>query len=64
MQQAGVPDLLVILNSRHLFFEIKQPGKNATQLQQIQIDRINAAGGTATVVRSIEDAMDWLENQK
>ena len=54
MQRAGVPDLEVIFHGRHLFFEIKAPGKKPTQLQQIQIDRINEAGGEARVVHSVK----------
>jgi predicted type IV restriction endonuclease len=52
MQEAGVPDLLVILDGAHFFFEIKKPGAKATPLQQIQMDRINLAGGKALVVHS------------
>ena len=58
MQRAGIPDLLVLLESRHLFFEIKGPGKKTTPLQQIHIDRINSAGGEAAVVHSLEEVVD------
>jgi hypothetical protein len=55
MQKAGVPDLLVLIYGRHFFFEIKKPGATATRLQQIQIDRINVAGGKALVVHSADE---------
>ncbi len=60
LQRAGVPDLLVIFKGEHIFFEIKQPGHKATQIQQVQIDRINSADGTAVVVHSKEEMLEIL----
>jgi len=63
MQKAGVPDLLVIREGRHFLFEIKNPGGKATQLQQILINKVNAAGGFATVVHSVDDVKNALEKK-
>lgn len=61
MQKAGVPDLLVIKDGKHFLLEIKKPGGEATQLQQIQIDKINDAGGFAIVVHSVDDVKITIE---
>jgi len=63
MQKAGVPDLLVINEGHHFLFEIKKPGGKATQLQQIQINRINDAGGFAFVVHSVDEVVEHMEKQ-
>ena len=60
-QQAGVPDLFVILRSRAFFLEVKRPGCNPTMLQSHVIGQIAKAGGEAHVVRSLEDVQAIVE---
>tara|TARA_R110000824_G_scaffold2646_2_gene12214 strand:+ start:215 stop:556 length:342 start_codon:yes stop_codon:yes gene_type:complete len=52
---AGTPDILVSWHGHFYAFEVKQPGKYPTPIQKRVIAQINAAGGQAHVVRSLED---------
>lgn len=60
MQTAGVPDLLVIFEGRHVFFEIKGPKGKLTDLQRIRILEIYAAGGHVFVVYTAKDVKSIL----
>lgn len=62
-QQAGLPDLLVVLDGREMFFEAKAPGEVATPLQQETMRRIRAAGGVAEAVDSAAQVAEILEGQ-
>lgn len=62
-QMAGLPDILVIKDGRAAWMEVKVPGKDPTRLQEHRIrELINEAGCPATVVRSVGDAKEFLEN--
>lgn len=69
-QETGVPDLLVCVNGLLIGIEVKFPYPNetvehalsrATPQQQVQIMRINRAGGMAGVVASVEAALELIE---
>ena len=52
---AGIPDIIVCYHGRFIALEAKV-GKNVpTKLQSVTIEQIRKAGGTAAVVRSVED---------
>ena len=51
----GIPDLMAIRNGHVIFLEVKQPGKQATELQQYVISSLNKHGVFARVVSSEED---------
>jgi Holliday junction resolvase len=53
----GVPDLLVCHEGRFYGLEVKQPGGHVTPLQRHELKTIEAAGGAAAVVRSVEEAL-------
>lgn len=61
MQRAGVPDLLVVVDGRAVFLEVKQPGKKATRLQLHTLTDLRLAGATAEVVYSTEGANEVFE---
>jgi hypothetical protein len=67
IQQAsirGTPDLLLCLNGRFVALELKRSSKApATELQKYNVDRINKAGGYATLVypENLEEVMTHLE---
>lgn len=63
MQQAGLPDLLVVHPSGTWLMEVKLPGGNPTRLQRHVMDKIAAAGGRVVVVRSVEEALKNLEER-
>lgn len=49
--RAGIPDFICCINGRLLAIEAKiSTGNGTTPLQDIEIERINAAGGVAIVV--------------
>lgn len=57
MQTSGIPDLLCVKSGKAVFLEVKQPGKNPTELQKQRIHEIRSIGGAvAEVVRSREEA--------
>jgi len=59
-QERGIPDIIGCLRGRFIAFEIKRPDeyRPPTAYQQLQLDSIQASGGSATVVTS------WEEVQK
>ena len=57
---AGTPDIFVCHGGRFLAMEVKKPGQYPTAIQRHRIAQIQAAGGVATVVRSVEDALASL----
>lgn len=71
-QQAGLPDLLVVLGSltpsgapllrsgRAIFMEVKAPGQKATPLQLETLRRIREAGSVAEVVDSVDKAREII----
>ena len=52
---AGIPDIIACVDGRFFGFEVKTQTGRPTALQQATIRRINDAGGTALVVRSVAD---------
>jgi hypothetical protein len=57
----GVPDRLIISDSKCLFLELKAPGKKPTALQLREIARLNAKGVTATWCDSYERATQIID---
>ncbi len=56
----GCPDLLVCYEGRFFALEVKQPRRYATRIQLKVLLDIDAAGGVAVVVRSVDDALALL----
>ena len=52
---AGIPDIICCIGGNFFAFEVKTEKGTVTKLQEATIDKIKAAGGTAAVVRSVED---------
>lgn len=52
---AGIPDIIACINGRFFGFEVKTESGKPTKLQELTIRKILAAGGTALVVRSVEE---------
>lgn len=53
--QAGIPDIVCCISGRFVTFEVKTATGKPTKLQEVTIQKIQAAGGTAHVVRSAEE---------
>ena len=52
---AGIPDIIACVNGRFFALEVKTPDGKATKLQDATIRKILAAGGTVSVVRSVDE---------
>ena len=52
--EAGVADLICVIQSRFCAFECKRPGKKATPIQLLWMERYRQAGAIVGVVDSIE----------
>jgi Holliday junction resolvase len=58
---AGIPDIICCFNGRFVSFEVKIDKGKTTALQEVTIKKILAAGGTAVVVRSVEEVKRVIE---
>ena len=52
---SGVPDIICCYRGHFFGCEVKTETGKPTKLQQAVIRKINCAGGTALIVRSVED---------
>ena len=52
---SGIPDIICCDKGRFLGLEAKLPGGKLTELQKRTLDKINAAGGIARRVQSVDD---------
>lgn len=59
---AGIPDIIACVGGRFYGFEVKTDKGKPTALQEATIRKINAAGGTALVVRSVDEVRTVLES--
>ena len=67
MQGGGIPDIYFTckwIEGHSVWFEVKRPGYEATELQLYTMKRLNNAGCTSIIVRSRADVLNWLiENE-
>lgn len=59
---AGIPDIICCHDGRFYAFEVKTQTGRPTALQEATIRKIRAAGGTALVVRSVEEVRAIIED--
>lgn len=52
---SGIPDIICCYKGRFLGMEAKLPGGKLTELQKRTLGKINAAGGIARRVESVDD---------
>lgn len=52
---AGIPDIICCYRGRFIAFEVKQPGRKLTRLQETTLYKIETAGGFAKKVTSVEE---------
>ena len=52
---AGIPDIIACIDGHFYGFEVKNEIGKPTKLQETTIRKILAAGGTALVVRSVDE---------
>jgi len=59
--RVGVPDLVCCYKGRFIGIEVKRPsGGIVSEIQQINLNQINNAGGIGIVARSIEEVENCL----
>ncbi|MDY6291103.1 MAG: VRR-NUC domain-containing protein [Succiniclasticum sp.] len=58
---AGIPDIIACIDGHFYGFEVKTETGKPTKLQEAVIRKINAAGGTALVVRSVDEVRAVVE---
>ena len=58
---AGIPDIIACVDGRFYAFEVKTETGKPTKLQEATIRKIIKAGGTAVVVRSVDEVRAVIE---
>ena len=58
---AGIPDIIACINGHFFGFEVKTENGKPTVLQEAMIRKILRAGGTAAVVRSVDEVRALVE---
>jgi len=58
---AGITDIIACIDGHFYGFEVKTEEGRPTKLQEATIRKILAAGGTATVVRSVDEVRVVLD---
>ena len=61
---SGIPDIICCYHGHFIGFEVKTDRGRTTALQEVQLRNINRAGGTAVVVRSLEDVKNILNEME
>jgi len=61
-QERGIPDVIGCHNGRFVAMEVKTPEnkKGATKYQKRQLELIVSAGGQATVITSVKEALKMI----
>ena len=59
---AGLPDIICCIGGRFVAFEVKTPVGKLTKLQEITIQRIQAANGKAYKVTSVKEVRAILSS--
>ncbi|MBR3624411.1 MAG: VRR-NUC domain-containing protein [Selenomonadaceae bacterium] len=61
---AGIPDIIACIGGKFYGLEVKTERGKPTGLQEATMKKIQAAGGIATVVRSVADVKAVLEERE
>lgn len=57
---AGIPDIIACMEGRFYAFEVKQPSGRLSRLQEVTLKKIEAAGGVAVMVTSVDEVKSTL----
>lgn len=60
----GQPDISGCYRGRRFDFEVKRPGKEPTELQKAQIRKFQDAGSVSTVVTSVGEVQDIMQQME
>jgi hypothetical protein len=59
---SGLPDIICCVGGKFVGLEVKTPDGKLSKLQEVALAKINAAGGLAMVVRSVDEAKAIIES--
>jgi hypothetical protein len=59
---AGLPDIICCIGGRFVAFEVKTPTGKLSKLQEVTLQRINAAKGIACKVTSLQEVKEIIRN--
>ena len=59
---AGIPDIIACVEGRFFAFEVKTATGKATPLQKATIQKILSSGGTAAIVRSVDEVRAIIQS--
>jgi hypothetical protein len=59
---AGIPDIIACINGFFYGFEVKTDKGKPTKLQEAVMGKIQRAGGTAVVVRSVDEVREVIND--
>jgi|WetSurMetagenome_2_1015567.scaffolds.fasta_scaffold03374_12 Holliday junction resolvase len=62
-QEAGLPDLLALMDGKAAFIEVKQPRKKPTPLQAAMIEKLQKYGCRAGVATNIDEALRIISDE-
>ena len=60
--EAGIPDIIGLIQGKFVAFEVKREGGKLTALQKQKIKEIHEAGGLAEVVHSKKEVEEYLNS--
>lgn len=55
MQQRGTADILVCYRSKFIAVEFKAPGKTTSKLQDLELAKVEKAGGISVIISNMEE---------
>jgi len=58
--RSGIPDLLICSHGQFAAIELKGPGGRLAPIQQITLTRIQRAGGSTWVIRTLKELDDAI----
>lgn len=65
-QEAGIPDIVGVVNGHFFTLEVKRPEKrhDVSKQQRYQLNRLADAGAYTAVVTSVEEARNYMETYR
>ncbi len=60
MQESGIHDILGCFEGKFFSIEMKLPPNKMSKLQEYHLERVEKAGGLATVANTLHDVQGWF----
>lgn len=59
-QSKGIPDLIGSYLGQFFYFEVKRPGKEPSEIQQVVMKRLDDAGAIGMVVTDVDTVREFI----